>query len=128
MGAFTGAQHTANNTTVQSHDHTEHSVMETLPTYASNSNESTTLLNSLLSSSCSTASNLCSINVTSGDHIIHFHHSSYTVNMAHVIYQCSQAIYDNIGSLILMEEPMEVWQVLMSACFNIVSNFWILWE
>ena len=43
--------------------------------------ESTTPINSLLSSSCSTTCNSHSMDVTSCDHIIHFNGSSYTVNM-----------------------------------------------
>ena len=61
-------------TTAYSNDNTDHSVTDTLPTYASNSvhcmyietalpPESTTLLNSLLSSLCSTTSYSCSITV-----------------------------------------------------------------
>ena len=78
--------------------------------YASNSvhhmpmdispNSNNKILNSIMSSSCSTSSNMCSINVRSGDHAIHSNGSSYTVNMAHVTYQCVQAISDPIGSLI----------------------------
>ena len=61
--------------------------------------ESTTLLNSLLSSSHSTTSNPCSFNVTSRDCIIHSNGSLYNVNMADVSYQCLQAISDSIGPL-----------------------------
>ena len=104
-------QQQPNSTTANSNDHTDHSVTDTLPTYASNSvhhiptetappPESTTLIYSLLSSSCSTASNSCSINVTRSDHIIHSNGSLYTVNMAHVTYWCLQALSNHSGSLI----------------------------
>ena len=83
----------ANSIMAHLNDHTDKSVADTLPTYASNSvhhmstetaspSESTTVLNSLLSSSCSTTSNSHSINVTSGDDLVHSIGSSYTVNMA----------------------------------------------
>ena len=58
------------------------------------------VLNSIMSSSHITTSNTCSINVNSGDCLVHPSGSSYTVNMAHVTYWCSQAIYDSISSLI----------------------------
>ena len=70
-----------------------------MPTETAPSSESTTLLNSLMSSTCSTTSNSCSINVTSSDHLIHSNGSSYTANMAHVTDQCSQTISNSIGSL-----------------------------
>ena len=53
-----------------------------------------------MSSSHSTTSNPFSINVTSGDSLVRSNGNSYTVNMAHVTYWCSQAISDSIGSLI----------------------------
>ena len=101
----------ANSTTVHSNDHTDHSIADTLPMYTSNSvhhmpmetapsPESTTILISLLSTSCSTAGNSCYINVASGDGIIHSNGSSYTVNMAHVTYQCLQAISGSNQSII----------------------------
>ena len=84
----------ANSLTAQSNDHTDHSVADTLPMSASNSVHHTPMdigptsdnktLNSIMSSSCSTASNTQSINVHSGDHLVHG--SSYTVNMVHVTY------------------------------------------
>ena len=53
-----------------------------------------------MSSSHSTCRSTCSINVHSGNHVIHSNGSLYTVNMAHITYQCSQAMLDSIGSLI----------------------------
>ena len=100
-----------NSTRANSNDHPDHMVTDTLPMYVSNSvhhmpmetalhPESTTLLYSLLSSSCSTTSNSCSINIASGNCIVHSNGSSYTVNMVHVTYCCLQALSDPIGSLI----------------------------
>ena len=63
-------------------------------------NSDNKILNPILSSSCSTSSNTCAINVHSDNHVIHYNGSLYTVNMAHVTYQCSPAILDSIGSLI----------------------------
>ena len=71
-----------------------------MPTETAPPPESTTLLNSLLSSSCSPNSNYHSINVTSSDPTIHSNGSSYIVNMAHVTYQCYKAPSNPIGSLI----------------------------
>ena len=79
----------ANSTTAHTNDHTDHSVADTLSTYASNSvyhmpmetapsSECTILLNSLLSFSHSTASKSCSINITSSDHILHSNGSLYS--------------------------------------------------
>ena len=53
-----------------------------------------------MSSSHGTSSSTHSINVLSGNRVIHSNDSLYTVNMAHVTYQCSQAILYSIGSLI----------------------------
>ena len=58
------------------------------------------VLNSIMSSSCSTSNNTCSINLHSSIHLIHSKDSLNTVNMAHVTYQYYQAISDSIGSLI----------------------------
>ena len=100
----------SNSTTAHSNDHTDHSIANTLPMYASNSvhhmltdmspisdNE---ILNSIMSSSCSTSHNMHSINVHSDNHVIRSNGSSYTANMVHVTYQCWQTILDPIGSLI----------------------------
>ena len=100
----------ANCTTAHSNDHTNHSAIDTLPTYTSNSvhhmptdrspTSDNKILNSVMSSSSSTTSNTCSINMQSGDCLVHSNGRSYTVNMTHVTYQCSQDISDSIGSLI----------------------------
>ena len=58
------------------------------------------ILHSIMSSSSRTASNTQSINVDSGDCPVHSNGSSYTANMTHVTYCCSQAMSDSIGSLI----------------------------
>ena len=85
----------ANSTAAHSNDQTYHSITDTLPMYAANSvhhmpdinpNSDNKNLNSIMSSSCSTSSNTCSINVHSGNHVIHSNGSLYTVNMAHVTY------------------------------------------
>ena len=100
----------ANSTTAHPNDQTDHSITNTRPMFTSNSvhylpmdkspNSNNNILNSITSSSNSTSSNTCSIDVHSGNHVIHSNGSSYTVNLAHVTYWCSQAISDCIGSLI----------------------------
>ena len=60
----------ASSTTAHSNDHTDHSVTDTLPMYASNSvhhmpmdirpSSDNKILNFIMSSSCSTTSNTCS--------------------------------------------------------------------
>ena len=110
--AISNAQHynkqQAHSTTAHSHYHTDHSIMNTLPVYTYNSvhhmpmetatpPESATMINSLSSSSHSTASTAHSIKITSGNHIIHSNGILYT---AHVTYWCLQALPDPIGSLI----------------------------
>ena len=81
----------ANCTTAQFNDHSDHSVNNTLPTNASNSvgvhhmpsdiapTSVNKILNSIMSSSHSSTSNTCSINVNSGDCLIHSNGSSYMV-------------------------------------------------
>ena len=100
----------ANSTTAHSNNHTDHFVADTLPTYASNSVHhmptdmgppfNNKILNSIMSSLCSSTSNTWSINVNSSDCLIHSNGSYYTLNMAHITYWCSQAISDSIRSLI----------------------------
>ena len=121
----------ANSTTAHSHDHTDHSVIDTLPMYASISvhhipteiapTSDNKILISIMSSSCNTTSSMQSINVNSGDCLIHSNMSSYTVNMAHVTYQSCAPFLIPLNHL-LMGEPMVVWLVLMPACWNTPNN------
>ena len=100
----------ANSTTTHPNDTTGYSVADMLPRYASKSVHCTPMdigptsdskiLNSIMSSSCSTPSNMWSVNICSGDHIVHSNGSSYNVNMSHVTYWYLQAISDSIRSLI----------------------------
>ena len=98
-----------------------------MPTETAPPPESTALLNSLLSSSCSPNSNYHSINVTSSDPTIHSNGSSYIVNMAHVTYQCIKLHPIPLDHL-LMDEPTVVWLVLMSTWLNTLNNMQILQE
>ena len=112
-------------------------VADTLPMYASNSvhhmptqiapTPDNKIIYSIMSSSCSAASNMQSTNAYSSDCPIHSNGSSYTVNMAHVTYWCSQAISDSIGSLNDGGANAGL-LALISACWNTLTNMQTLQE
>ena len=58
---------------------------------------------------------------------MHSNGSLYIANMAHVMYQCLQAISDSIGSLINAGANGGL-PALMSACWNIPNDTQLLWE
>ena len=65
-----------------------------------NPTSNNSILNSIMSSSHHPDSTTQSINVSSGDCLVHSNGSLYTVKMDHVTYLWSQAISDSIGSLL----------------------------
>ena len=127
----------ANSTTAHSDDHTDHSVTDTLPMDASNSvhytpletaptSKSTTLLNSLMSSSHSTGSNFCILSMLPVVIVLY----TPMVVCTLLIWPMSPSSACKPSPIpldhLLMEEPMVVWLALMSSCWNTPNNMQIL--
>ena len=85
------------------------------------------IFNSLMFSSHSATSNMHSINVHSGDHLVHPNGTSYTANMpmsTTAVHGPSWIMLDHL----LMEDPTVAWLALTSTCLTAPNNVQTLQE